>query len=64
MDETDFEGTIVLEKIAAIDKIDEFFAAVDADDFVAAKALMKAAKVGAETIAIVLRRMAEADGEH
>ena len=32
MDETDFEGTLVLEQLAAIDRVDEFFEAIDADD--------------------------------
>lgn len=29
----DFEGTLVLEKLAAIGCVDEFFEAVDDDDF-------------------------------
>ena len=64
MEESDFEGTLVLERIAAIEKVDEFFEAIDSDDFATARTLMKAAKVDAETIAIVLKKMAEADGEH
>jgi len=64
MDENDFEGTLVLEKLAEIDKIDDFFEAIDTDDFGKAKALMKEAKVDLETIAIVLKKMAQADGEH
>ena len=64
MDETDFEGTLVLEQLAAIDKVDDFFEAIDADDVQRATALMKSAKVDAPTIAIVVRKMQEADGEH
>jgi hypothetical protein len=64
MDETDFEGTLVLEQLAAIDKVDDFFEAIDADDFQRATALMKAAGVDASTIAIVVRKMQESDGEH
>ena len=64
MDEQDFEGTLVLEKLAEIGKVDDFFEAIDADDFDAAKALMKRANVDAETIAIVLKKMADADGNH
>lgn len=64
MDESNFEGTLVLEKLAAIGKVDSFFEAVDSDDFGRARSLMKQAKVDAETIGIVLRKMAEADGEH
>jgi hypothetical protein len=64
MDETDFEGSLVLEQIAAIDRIDEFFEAIDADDVLRATALMKEADVDASTIAIVLRKMEESDGQH
>lgn len=64
MEENDFEGTLVLEKLAAIGEVDAFFEAVDADDVRAATALMRRAQVDAETIAIVLRKMADADGEH
>lgn len=64
MDEDTFEGTRVLEKLAEIDKVDEFFEAIDSDDFGSAEGLMKAAKVDAPTIAIVLRKMMDADGEH
>jgi hypothetical protein len=64
MDEMDFEGTLVLEQLAAIDRVDEFFEAVDADDVQRAAALMREADVDAATIAIVLRKIAEGDAEH
>lgn len=64
MEEGDFEGTLVLEKLAEIGKVEDFFAAIDSDDFVKAKSMMKCAKVDAATIAIVLNKMADADGEH
>ncbi|MBX3016322.1 MAG: hypothetical protein KF767_00430 [Bdellovibrionaceae bacterium] len=64
MDESDFEGTLVLEKMAEIGKVEAFFEAIDADDFERAKSLMKRAGVEAETIAIVLKKMGDADGEH
>lgn len=64
MDENDFEGTLVLEKLAEIGKVEAFFEAIDADDFGRAKVLMKKAQVDAETIAIVLQKMGDADGEH
>ena len=64
MDETDFEGTLVLEQLAAIGKVEDFFDAVDSDDLDRATALMKRAKIDAATIAIVLRKMEESDGEH
>lgn len=64
MDETDFEGTLVLEQLAEIGEVDEFFDAIDADDEARATQLMKRANVDAATIAIVIRKMREADGEH
>ncbi len=64
MDESNFEGTLVLEKLATIGKVDDFFEAIDADDFEKAKALMRRAKVDSQSIAIVLKKMAEANGDH
>ena len=64
MDESDFEGTLVLEKLAEIEKLDEFFEAIDSDDFKTASRLMKLAKVDSETMAIVLKKMNESDGNH
>ena len=64
MDESEFEGTLVLEKLAEIGKVEAFFDAIDSDDFDRAKALMKRANVDAETIAVVLKKMGDADGEH
>lgn len=64
MDETDFEGTIVLEQLAAIGRVDDFFEAIDSDDLQRARALMTRANVDAATIAIVLTKMRESDGEH
>lgn len=60
MDETDFEGTLVLEKLAEIGKVDEFLEAVDSDDFRKATSLMRRANVDSESIAIVLKKMAGA----
>lgn len=64
MDEQDFEGTLVLEKLAEIDKVDEFFEAIDSDDFAKAKSLMRRAEIDLEMIAIVLKKMGDADGEY
>ncbi len=64
MDESDFEGTLVLEQLARIDKVDEFMDVVDADDFKRAAALMKSASIDAETIAMVLKKMADPDDPH
>ena len=64
MDESDFEGTLVLEELAAIGKVDEFFEAIDADDVQRATRLMKSANLDASTIAAVVRKIEEGDAEH
>jgi hypothetical protein len=64
MDEQDFEGTLVLEKLAEIGRVDAFLEAVDGDDLPRAASLMRRARIDAETIAVVLRKMEGADGEH
>ncbi|HSZ81255.1 MAG TPA: hypothetical protein VLA14_03185 [Polyangia bacterium] len=64
MDETDFEGTLVLEQLAAIGQVEDFFDAVDADDVDRATQLMKSANLDASTIATVVRMMEASDGEH
>jgi hypothetical protein len=64
MDERDFEGTLVLEQLAAIGKVEDFFDAIDSDDVQRATSLMKRAKVDASTIAVVVRKMEDSDGEH
>lgn len=61
MDESDFEGTLVLEKLAEIGKVEAFFDALDSDDFGRVKSLLKRAALDAETIAIVLKKMQESD---
>ncbi len=64
MDETDFEGTLVLERLAEIGRVEDFFDAVDSDDSARAASLMRRAGVDPATISIVLRKMQAADGEH
>ena len=64
MDDADFEGTLVLERLAAIDKIDDFFEAIDSDDVERATRLLKQADIDAPKIAIVVHKMKTADGEH
>ena len=64
MDETDFEGTLVLEQLASIGKVEDFFDAIDSDDVQRATTLMKRANIDASTIAMVIRKMEESDGEH
>jgi hypothetical protein len=64
MDERDFEGTVVLERLAEIGRVEDFFDAIDSDDVPRATSLMKKAKIDAPTIAIVVRKMEESDGSH
>ena len=64
MDETDFEGTLVLEQLASIGKVEDFFDAVDSDDVPRATALMKRAGLDASTIATVVSKMEVGDPEH
>jgi hypothetical protein len=60
MDEQDFEGTLVLEKMAEIGQIDAFFDAIDSDDFAKVKSLLRRARVDQDTIQMVLKKMSEA----
>lgn len=64
MDEKDFEGTLVLEQLAAIGRIEDFFDAIDSDDVPRAVSLMKKARIDASTVAMVVGKMEDADGEH
>ena len=51
-------------KMRFIDKVDDFFEAIDVDNFQKAVSLMERANVDAETIAIVLDKMADGDGDY
>ena len=64
MDESDFEGTLVLEQLTAIGKLEEFFDAIDSDDLRRVVSLMRMANLQSSTIAVVLRKIEESDGEH
>jgi hypothetical protein len=64
MDEKDFEGSLVLERLAEIGKVEDFLDAIGADDVERAVSLMKRAKVDCATISVVVKKMQETDGEH
>ncbi|MFM8536194.1 MAG: hypothetical protein ACKOEC_21890 [Acidimicrobiia bacterium] len=64
MSDSDFDGTVVLEQLARIDKVEEFMDAIDSDDEPRATALLRQAGVDPDTIAIVLKKMRQADGPH
>jgi hypothetical protein len=64
MDERDFEGTLVLEQLAEIGRVEDFFDAVDSDDVQRAALLMKKANIDASTIAMVIKKIQDGDDEH
>jgi hypothetical protein len=64
MDENDFEGTLVLEKLAEAGQVDAFYEAVDSDNFELARRLMRKAGIDSETIQVVMKKMADPDGKH
>ena len=64
MDEQDFEGTLVLEKLARIDAVAEFMEAADYQNYARAEEIMKEAGIDEETIAITLKKMADPYDEH
>ena len=61
MNESDFEGSIILEKLAAIDLLEDFFEAVDSDNLVKVESMLREAEVDDDTIEEVLRQIQ--DGE-
>lgn len=61
MNENDFEGSLVLEKLGAIGLVEDFFEAIDSDDFKSAISLLQDADVDEETIRAVLKKIG--DGE-
>jgi len=64
MDESDFDGTLVLEQLAAIGRVEDFFDAIDSDDIERARTLMKEARIDPSTITLVVRKIEDADGDH
>jgi len=64
MDDADFEGTLVLERLAEIDKLDDFFEASDADDVERATRLRMQAHLDAPTSAGGVHKRRAADGAH
>jgi len=57
MNEEDFEGSLILEKLAALDLVDDFFEAIDSDDLVKVTALLKEAGVEDDSIRSVLEQI-------
>ena len=59
MDEDDFEGTLVLEQLASMGLVEDFFEAIDSDDVEGAISLMKKARVDNHIIATVVKKIIE-----
>lgn len=57
MQENFLEGSIVLEMLAEIGKVDEFMDAVDSDDLSTVRNLMKLARIDKETIEMVMQKI-------
>ena len=57
MDEFEFEGSLLLEKLAALNLVDDFYAAIDSDDLSEVVSLLRDAEVDEETIAIVIKKI-------
>ncbi len=64
MIENPLDGSMVLETLAERGQLEEFYEAVDSDNFAQARALLKEADVDEETIAWVLSEMENQDGDN
>lgn len=61
IEDDNFEGSLILERLAELGKLDDFYEAVDSDDFDRAGLILKRAGIDLATIAIILKKMSEAD---
>lgn len=61
MNEADFEGSLILEKLADLGLVDDFYEAIDSDDLIKAMALKRKAQVDEETIKIAIQKMREGE---
>ena len=59
--EENFEGSLILEKLAAIGLVEEFYEAVDADDLRKVTILLRKADVDEETIQVVIQKIGSAE---
>ncbi len=64
MDESYFEGTLILEKLAEVGKIEAFYEAIDTDNTREAKRLMMVVGIDHETIVHVLKLIEGSHGNH
>lgn len=54
----EFEGSLVLERLASLNLVDEFYAAVDSDNIVELVSILESAGIDDETIETVLKKIA------
>lgn len=59
MEDQDFEGTLLLEELAAYGLVEDFFDAIDSDDIEKVVVLMKKARIDVETIKMVIKKIKE-----
>lgn len=59
MDESDFEGSVILERLNEIGAVDEFFEDIDSDNFEKVRKLLRRAHIDTESINMVLEKMAQ-----
>lgn len=64
MKEEDFEGSLVLERLAAMNLVDEFFDAVDSDDMTEILSLLRQAGIDEDTIEEVMDQIESSTGKH
>ncbi len=54
----EFEGSLVLEKLASLNLVDDFYEAVDSDNIDEIVSILESADIDDETIEIVLKKIA------
>lgn len=59
MNENDFEGSLVLEKLAEHGLLEAFYEAIDDDDFLKAASLMRRAQIDEDSVKLTLLKMKE-----
>ena len=64
MTDEEYEGSAVLEKLMERGVLDEFWEAVDSDDFGTAKRLLLDCGIEPSAIRWVIQKMRDADGDH
>lgn len=64
MSEETFEGSLILEMLAEHGLVDEFYEAIDSDNFSLAISLMRRAQIDDEAIEAVVRKMRESNGSY